>query len=446
LPPVAARSLPRQLPLVERARAFSVPAAAVFVPAIPLVFLHATYQPTVSIGFGPTSVDVTLADIAVAAVVLVAAIEGSRTGFGGLRAGRWALLAAAAYAALILVAVTYPLLRDDAYDWHVHLVSGLKWVWYGLLAPATALLVRRDGDARLVARTIVAWSAVATFWGALQFLGLVEEFEGKRPGQREPSFVGIHDFAVLSAGALAVGLVALAQADRPAGRGWRRVALVAGSLGVVLSGAMTAVAGLWLAAAALLVMRRPHRQVVAGIAATVVAVTVGTALMRGEALTRFAEFVGIRDESGVTGVESYAHRTMLAYIGAQIWLDHPLAGAGWQASAEEFAYRPHLREARERFPDEPEEAFPSPEHPWGVQNAYLQTLADLGLVGFLVLAGLAVSAVVAGVRGARASPVALIGLLWLLIAAGVWAGVGLVPGIPLAALTWLGLGLAVSRA
>jgi hypothetical protein len=444
LPPVAARSLPR-LSMLERPRVLSVPHSAVLALAVPLVFLHATYQPTVSIGFGATSVDVTLADLAVAAVVGVALYDGWRTGFAALRAGRWALLAASVFAGLILVAVTYPLLRDDPYDWHVHVVSAGKWAWYALLAPATALLVRRERDGVVLFRTLVAWSIAATSWGALQFLGLVDEFEGKRPGQREPSFVGIHDFAALSAAALAVGLVGLALAERPAGRGWTRVALLAGGVGVVLSGAMTAVGGLWLATAVLLLVRRPGRRVTAGIAALVLAITIGTALMRGETLTRFAEFVGIRDKTEDTGVESYAHRTLLAYIGVQIWLDHPAAGVGWQASDEEFAYGPHLEDARERFPNEPAEAFPSPEHPWGVQSAYVQTLADLGVIGLVSLVALGVTAGVAGLRGARASPLPLVGLLWLLVAAGVWAGIGLVPGIPLAALTWLGLGLAVSR-
>jgi O-antigen ligase len=144
-------------------------------------------------------------------------------------------------------------------------------------------------------------------------------------------------------------------------------------------------------------------------------------------------------------VESYAHRTLLAYIGARIWLDHPVAGVGWQASSEEWAYAPHLDAARERFPDEPAEAFPSPERPWGVQTLYVQVLADVGLIGFGALVALVVIALVAAVRGARGSPVPAVGLGWLLVAAGVWAGIGLVPGIPLDALTWLALGLVTVR-
>ena len=37
--------------------------------------------------------------------------------------------------------------------------------------------------------------------------------------------------------------------------------------------------------------------------------------MRAEAIERFAEFVGLRDRVEDTGVQSYAHRTLLAYIG-----------------------------------------------------------------------------------------------------------------------------------
>ena len=74
-------------------------------------------------------------------------------------------------------------------------------------------------------------SVAATSWGLLQFLGLVDEFEGRRPGQREPSFVGIHDFAALSGAALSIALIALALAATaaagrplvPRGRCQRRV-------------------------------------------------------------------------------------------------------------------------------------------------------------------------------------------------------------------------------
>ena len=141
---------------------------------------------------------------------------------------------------------------------------------------------------------------------------------------------------------------------------------------------------------------------------------------------------------------SYVHRSLLAYIGVRIFVDHPVVGVGWQGSEELENYGPYLADAHRRFPDEAPRAFPSPEHAWGVQNAYLQTLTDLGLVGFAALVALFASAVTLGVRAARRMPhtvPAVVGLLWLFVAAGVWNGLGLVAGIPLDALTWLALGL-----
>src|SRR5581483_3002886 len=225
-------------------------------------------------------------------------------------------------------------------------------------------------EATIVVRALVAWSAAATAWGVLQFAGAVNEFEGKRPGQREPSFVGIHDFAALSGAALVLGVVALAcREDVLGGRGWRLLAIVAGGLGIVLSGAMTAVLGLWLAALALLLAARRRRRLTRPATATAVTlallVSAGTALMRGSTLEHFAAFLGLEREE-TSGVQSYAHRTLLAYIGARIWLDRPLTGVGYQGSSDPWAFGPHLADAHRRFPDEPEQAFPSSTRRWGV--------------------------------------------------------------------------------
>ena len=312
------------------------------------------------------------------------------------------------------------------------------------------LLVRSSLDAVPLLRAVTAWSVAATSWALLQFLGLVSEFEGKRPGQREPSFVGIHDLAALSGAALVMGSIGIALGDgRPAGRRWSLVALATGALGVVLSGAMTAVLGLWLALAAILLGARAvqalgGRRALALVGVTLL-VTAGTATMRASTIERFAEFIGIRDRVADTGVESYAHRTLLAYIGGRIWLDRPVTGVGWQASSEEWAYGPFLADARARFPSEPDQAFPSPDHPWGIQMLYLQVAADLGIAGIALLLGLAVAGVTAGIRGLRSSPAALVGLGWLCVVAGVWSGIGLVAGLPLGALTWIAFGLVTVR-
>jgi O-antigen ligase len=417
--------------------------------AVPFLFLHATYQPTLSIGAGTTSVDVTLADAAIALVVGAAVVRGRREGWAPLRAARVVVGLAAAFVALGALSLATPSILGEDYALGVHAISVAKFAWYACLLPATVLLIRTTRDAVPVLRAVVAWSVAATAWGLLQFLGVVAEFEGKRPGQREPSFVGIHDLAALSGAALVVGALGIALAWQPAGRRWSLVGLVTGALGVVLSGAMTAVLGLWLAVGAVLLGARMLRVLngrrALALVAVALAVTAGTATMRADTIERFAEFVGLREKNADTGVESYAHRTLLAYIGGRIWLDRPITGVGWQASSEEWAYAPFLDDARARFPGEPDQAFPSPKHPWGIQLLYLQVAADLGLAGIVVLLALAAAGIAAGIRGVRSSPAALCGLGWLLVAAGVWTGIGLVSGLPLGALTWISFGLVLTR-
>ena len=48
----------------------------------------------------------------------------------------------------------------------------------------------------------------------------------------------------------------------------------------------------------------------------------------------------------MSDIQSYRQRTLLAYIGGRIFLDHPLLGVGWQGSADEYAYRPYLADAQ----------------------------------------------------------------------------------------------------
>jgi O-antigen ligase len=174
--------------------------------------------------------------------------------------------------------------------------------------------------------------------------------------------------------------------------------------------------------------------------------------MRGGDVENFAHFVGIgHKHANARDVESSVHRSLLAYIGVRIFADHPIVGVGWQGSEEYDNYAPYLVDAHRRFPGENPRAFPSPQHAWGVQNAYLQTLTDMGVVGFAFLVALFVSGLVVGVRAARRAPPelalpALAGVLWLLVAAGVWNGLGLVAGIPLDALTWLSFGLIAASA
>lgn len=423
------------------------PGALALLVAIPILFLHEQYQPGVALALGGTDVDVSLADAAIAVVVAAAAITARRTGLAPLARGRWLYAAIGALCLLAIASVSLPVLRDEPYEWKTRLVAAIGFAEYALLAPCVPLLARtrRETTALLVALTLTC--VAATLWAVLQFAGLVDEFNGRRPSQREPSFIGFHDFAALGGLVLVVALVVLLTREQVVSRGAAVAAGIAGSLGMVLAGALTGVLGLWLAAVGLaaVAVRRyaPSPRRLAAVAAIVLLVSAGATVMRGDAIEKFAEFLGIRAAEDTGQVESYAQRTVLAYIGVKIFLDHPVLGSGFQASNDAFAYEPHLAAARARFPDQPDRAFPSPEHPWGVQNLPLEALADWGLVGLSLVLLTFVLGLRLGLRPSR-SAVPLVGAGGILVAAGVWNGLGIVPAIPLAAMTWLSFGLAAS--
>ena len=410
-----------------------------FALCVPLVFLHADYQPSFTVSLGGSDATLYLSDLAVLAIGAVGAVAGIRLGFAPLRAGRAIWISSAVFLAFVLAGTAVGAATTDGYPLADNLLTTAKLTEYALLALAAPLAIRGAQELTPLLVVLTAWSTAATFGALLQFLGVLNEFEGRRPGQREPSFLGIHDLAALSGATLAVGLLALALGER---KRLGLVAGIAGGLGVILSGATAAVVGVAAAGAAAWLLGR--RRALA-IAAVVSLVAAGTIAIRALDTRPLLDALGIeRPRDVATDPEaSWQQRAALAYIGGRIFLDHPLVGVGWQASSEAEHYEPYLDDARARFPDLPERALPSPEHQWGVQNAYVQAAADLGVFGLLAwLAFLLVPLSVAWRAGASAG----VPILWLLVSMGIWIGLGLVAGIPLVGLTWLSIGLAAASA
>jgi O-antigen ligase len=317
------------------------------------------------------------------------------------------------------------------------------------------LLVRSARDLELVLATLVVWAGAAALVGVLQIFG-VDIFDAWSPGRRQPSFLGHYDLAALCGASLVLALAVLALRPAVALPQWLLViAGVAGAVGVTVSGSAAAGLGLAAAAAAVLLAgaylrRLTVRRALASIG-IVGAVAVGILVMRGGDVDQFVRFLGIRehDPAAQENVQTYVQRTMLAYLGWQIFLDNPVVGAGWQSSAkEEQVYGDYLDDARREFPDTPDEAFPSPEHPYGIQNAYVQALADLGVIGFALLMATFAAGLWLGLRAALRGPpfAGILSAAWLVLAMGTWTAVGLVAGVPLDALTWIALGLAAAAA
>ncbi len=418
-----------------RVRDEVAPGALLFGIAVPILFLHIQYQPGVRVPLGSTHLGLELSDAAAVALGIAALVAGLRVGFGRLRPGLPIWIASAALIAWILI-------RTQTLT---HLVTAAKFAEYTLIALAAPLLLRRRSDYEFVAAVIGGWSVVATFVGILQFFG-VDIADAWPAGTRQPSFLGHFDFAALSGLALGIGLAALIVGRRRIG--WIPVA--SGVLGLVLAGAVAGLIGSAVAGVALLYAARgrgslDRRAVVIVVVSTVVTAA-GVLELRGGDLEQFLRFVGVKSEEQSTrsDVQSYSHHTVLAYIGYRIWRRDPIAGAGWQASGEHAAYAPVLPAAHQRFPDVAPLAFPAPGREYGVQNGYVQVLADLGLIGLVLWLAPFAAGLLLALR-ANAPPGAVAAFA-LLTAMGVWAAQGLVAGLPLDALTWLGLGFAATAA
>ena len=287
-------------------------------------------------------------------------------------------------------------------------MSFLKLVEYSLLAVAVPLLVRRAADLTIVLGGLVLWAGVAVGVALLQFFG-VDIFGAWNPGWRQPSFLGHHDLAALSAVALALAAAGIAarRQELPA-RPLFPVALVAGVLGLVVAGSLAAAGGLALGVAVLwLAARRrfaPSWRHVLALVGVVAVVAGGVTAVRGDALEDFLRFIGVRGDNPPVGVETYSQRTVLAYIGLRIAEDNPVVGVGWQRSSRPEVFEPYVDDARRRFPDVVDLAFPAEGREWGVQNLYIQMLADAGVIGLVLLLLVGGSALILAWRAATRAP------------------------------------------
>ena len=423
--------------------------------AVPFLFLHERFQPTWVVELGSTTVDVRTSDAAVLVVAVAALVAAARFGLGRLNPARVLWIPGIVLLGWLAFATLRPVSLDDAL-FADHLVSYLKLGEYAMLAVSVPLLVRRAEDLTIVLGGLVLWAAVAVGVAFLQLLGL-DIFAASSAGWRYPSFLGRHDLAALAALAAALACTGLVVGRRrmPSSSLFV-VSLIGGTGGLILAGSVAAASGFAIGGVALAFTARrrfrPTARQLLALATVVVVVSAGVITVRSAALDDFLQFVGIRHENSVVGVETYSQRTVLAYIGLRIWQDNPVVGVGWQRSSRPEVFEPYVDDARHRFPDVVELAFPAEGREWGVQNLYIQMLADAGVIGLLLLLAVGAAGLVLAWRTAAFAPnpwaagAGLTVLCGLLTLAGEWASLGIVAGIPLEAASCLLLGLAAAGA
>ena len=300
-------------------RAEVTPGAVLLACSVPILFLHVKYQPGVRVPLRSTHLGIELSDVAVLVVALAAVREGVRRGFEPLRAGMPLWIVSAAL-------LGWMALRTESL---VHAVTAAKFAEYALLALSAPLVLRRRADWELVASAAGAWSAVATLVALLQFFG-ADISDAWPAGRRQPSFLGHSDFAALSALALGIGLAALVIGRRRLG--WAPV--VAGGAGLVLAGTSAGLVGA--AAGALVLLYSAARRqalrrsdvLVAG--AVVAVVAAGVLTLRAGDFEQFLRFLHVdrQERSSTANVQTYAHHTLLVYVGYRIWLGHKVTGVG----------------------------------------------------------------------------------------------------------------------
>jgi O-Antigen ligase len=421
--------------------------------AVPIVFLGEDHVPSVELGVGSSSHGLTLSDVAVVAILLAAVVSAARHGASRLNPARIVWIPGFALIVWLGFQTFRPLAYEDA-RFEDHVVTYVELVGYALLAVAVPLLVRRARDLGIVLGAFVLWALVATCVALVQFVG-VDLLDAREAGTRQPSFLSLHDLAALAAIALGFGAAGiLCTRRRIPVPGLLPVALAGGGLGLVLSGSLGGLVGFALGAILATFAARsrfaPSGRRLLALVALVAVLAAGVSAVRAGAFEELVEAVGIAEEEAAD--EPGPSREVLGYIGLRIFQDNPILGVGWQRSSRLEVFGQYVLDARRRYPDEPAEAFPAEDRELGVQSLYVQMLADAGAIGLALLLFVGIGGLVLCWRTAAyaSSPWAggagLAVMCALLVLAGEWALVGMLPGIPLQAATCLLLGLAAAGA
>ena len=221
----------------------------------------------------------------------------------------------------------------------------------------------------------------------------------------------------------------------------------------MLGAALASLLGLYLAAAALIIIAAIRgslrfRSIVITLLVALTLTGSTYSLRSGELGFIQQWFAPAEDALPGQYAGSWSQRLIFSYIGGRVFLDKPLLGTGWWGELPPSEYARFLPDARARFPGEPPHYFPAADGSFIPQQTPDQVAYELGVVGIaFLLALIAIAARDSLVttrrwpRGEQDELAAYLAAPWLLSLLGAIAGSALFGGTPMAALFWLTFGL-----
>jgi O-antigen ligase len=186
-------------------------------------------------------------------------------------------------------------------------------------------------------------------------------------------------------GLLAAILVILALAAPLLPRSGRAVMLVVGLAGVVLARSIGSIAALALVVAFFGVTSQASKSRDARRARRLLTLPRLLVLVAiGLVLTSVLRPDNVASSSGQFNRSTTVHRQVLATAGLQLFVENPIVGVGWARAPEEIGSVRIDEVLRKQFGDSVNPEFFPRKNPTNVHNAYVEVLAETGIVGVIL--------------------------------------------------------------
>ena len=236
--------------------------------------------------------------------------------------------------------------------------------------------IEKEHDLELIVKSILIFATISIIFGIWQaFSESLERILIDRYG----GFLGINNFGFVSGLLIVWSVVAFIYNTISLSS---IITLLIGLFGLFLSKSATSIMAviatiLFLGIVLIRAKFSKKMQIAASISVLIVGIGLLIGILR---VIRSSDLIGLLTLSG----GSWAQRLILAYAALQIFFNHPL-GVGWQASkTKAIIGDPNLNKTlMETFPQFHRGYF-FVDYQLSLHNMYLQILAELGIIGFLL--------------------------------------------------------------